>query len=188
MYSHYQAATQESNTNPVWKKLSEGLLDSCWRFSKPMKWPVQQAAVFHGDNSRQLTCPSPPLICWILFSLWSADRKHRWHCIKDQRCASYFDYGALICSEQTADLEPCWWMSGGACCRWHNRRRAGESDRESECGCSHQIHLIGFFAAGIHHLPTIVLLGDWLQNFNKSAHTNNTQRHNKRFWFQNEEF
>lgn len=165
MYSPYQAATQESNTNLVWKKLSEGLLDSRWCFSKPIKWPVQQAELFRrsavvhsGDNNRHLMCPSP-LITDRSGETWTVDRKHRWHCINDRRLASHFDYRALICCEQMTDVEPRCRVSGWARSRRNNRRKARESGRASECCCSHQIHLIGFLAAGIHHSLPLCFLG-----------------------------
>lgn len=200
MYSHYQAATQESNTTLVWKKLSEGLLDSRWCFSKPIKWPVQQAELFRrsaavhsGDNNRYLMCPSP-LITDRSGETWTVDRKHRWHCINDRRLASHFDYRALICCEQTTDVEPRCRVSGWAA----ERAVDGITDRKQErvaeranAAVPTKSILLDFWLRAFITLYHCASWGLAAKNFNKSSHTNNTQRHNEfkePLWFQNEEF
>lgn len=145
--SRCQAASQESSeSNEVQAYCMLAAVSQM-----PFKCSVQQAA-HNAETNRQPRCPS------------LLNTNHR-RAIKVQQCV---DYRAPVCREQRTDLvdERVWW-----------REIDGVPDRKREresvsgcCSCCCCKSILLDFCCGHSSLDTIVLLGDWLQNFNKSSH------------------
>lgn len=138
---------------------------------------------------------------WIHFRLCKMGSAGRRHSIKGQQCASPVDYSALIWHRQMTDLEPCWWMRDWPCVKeWgrgsvrqkeRERKRNGEWASEWAGAAVPTKSILLNFSCGQSSLSSIVLLGDRLQNFNKSSPAKDTWKHSLStapLWFQNEEF
>lgn len=83
--------------------------------------------------------------------------------IKDQLCVSTVDYRALICREQTSDLEPLLVDERlGACDGERRGDRETDTGRERVGATVPTKSILLDFSSGHSSLSAIVLLGDWL--------------------------
>lgn len=142
------------------------------------QWRQQQTAdvsvpVNHADSFRESTSVMERRLC-------ETGLPGRRLSIKDQQRASPVDYRGLICHRHMTDLvviggwaTECVWR-GEVACVWEEERWCASTWVRAAFLTK---SILLDFSCGHWSFPTIVLLGDWLQNFNKSSPANYTQSH-----------